>query len=60
MILIIEDEPQIRRFLRAALTESGYRLLEADSGKQGLTHANPTRPCYLLTEQGVGYRLVDE
>ena len=36
LILIIEDEAPIRRFLRASLTAAGYRLVEAESGQQGL------------------------
>jgi len=36
VVVVIEDEPQIRRFLRAALTGQGYRLFEADTGEDGL------------------------
>src|SRR5512147_240784 len=35
-VLIIEDEPAIRRFLRASLAESGYRVIEAGSGQEGM------------------------
>ena len=35
-LLVIEDEPQIRRFLRATLTGQGYRLFEAPTGADGL------------------------
>jgi two-component system, OmpR family, KDP operon response regulator KdpE len=40
----VEDEPQLRRFLRAALASRGYRLLEADTlaeGERLLTGHNP-------------------
>ena len=34
-ILVVEDEPEIRRFLRSSLGAEGYRVVEADSGKRG-------------------------
>jgi two-component system, OmpR family, KDP operon response regulator KdpE len=39
VILCIEDEAQIRRFLRAALGTQGYELLEAETGRGGLALA---------------------
>ena len=39
IVVLIEDEPQIRRFLRAALTGHGYRLFEASTAQDGLTEA---------------------
>lgn len=44
LVLLVEDEPQMRRFLRAALGSRGYRLLEAATlteGEQLLTSHNP-------------------
>ena len=35
-ILIIEDEPPIRRFLRTALSAQGYRIEEAETGESAL------------------------
>ena len=32
-VVVIEDEPQIRRFLRAALVSQGYRFYEAATGR---------------------------
>lgn len=42
-ILVVDDETQIRRFLRLALESAGYRVSEAESGEVGLaaTVANP-------------------
>jgi two-component system, OmpR family, KDP operon response regulator KdpE len=53
LILIIEDEPQIRRFLRAALTEAGYRSLEAETGKMGLTFATTQPPDAIILDLGL-------
>ena len=36
VVLVVEDEPQVRRFSVEALTELGYRVLEADSGRSAL------------------------
>jgi len=38
-LLFIEDEPQMRRYLRATLPANGSRLLEAETGKAGLAMA---------------------
>ncbi len=35
-ILVVDDEPQIRRMLRATLTGSGYQISDARSGEEGL------------------------
>lgn len=35
-VLIIDDEQTIRAFLREALTEAGYHVIEAADGKEGL------------------------
>ena len=36
VVVIIEDEPQIRRFVRAALEVEGWLVHEADTAKKGL------------------------
>jgi CheY-like chemotaxis protein/anti-sigma regulatory factor (Ser/Thr protein kinase) len=35
-ILVVDDEPQLRELIRAALAETGHTLLQAESGQQGL------------------------
>lgn len=35
-VLVIDDEPAIRRFLRTALSAQGYAVLEAEDGEAGL------------------------
>ena len=39
VILVIEDEASIRRFLRTALTNHGYQFVEAATAKDGLAAA---------------------
>jgi two-component system, OmpR family, KDP operon response regulator KdpE len=53
LILIIEDEQPIRRFLRASLTSEGYRLNEASSGEEGLRAAAAHPPDLVLLDLGL-------
>jgi len=53
LLLLIEDERQMRRFLRAVLTGHGYRLLEAETGAMGLTHAATYNPDLVLLDLGL-------
>jgi len=53
LILIIEDEQPIRRFLRASLTAEGYRLNEAESGQQGLRLASQQPPDLVILDLGL-------
>ena len=53
LILLVEDEPQMRRFLRVALESSGYAYLEAASGEEGLTLAAQRRPEAILLDLGL-------
>ncbi len=53
LILLIEDEPQMRRFLRVALEGSGYRYLEAATGQEGLVLAVQHRPEAILLDLGL-------
>lgn len=52
-VLLIEDDPQIRRFLRATLPAHGYRLLEAATGADGLTQAATRVPEVVLLDLGL-------
>lgn len=52
-VVLIEDEPQIRRFLRAALTGHGYRLFEAGSGEDGLIEAATRQPDLVILDLGL-------
>jgi two-component system, OmpR family, KDP operon response regulator KdpE len=49
-VLLIEDDPQIRRFLRATLPAHGYRLIEAETGEGGLVEAASRAPEVVLLD----------
>jgi two-component system KDP operon response regulator KdpE len=53
IIVLIEDEPQIRRFLRATLGSQGYRLFEATSGEDGLVEAATRQPDVVIVDLGL-------
>jgi two-component system KDP operon response regulator KdpE len=50
LILIIDDELPIRRFLRAAVASQGYRLAEAVAGRAGLAQAATLRPDLIILD----------
>mgnify|MGYP002622738429 CR=1 FL=1 len=52
-ILVIEDEQPIRRFLRASLTNEGYRVSEAESGEEGLRVAARQPPDLVILDLGL-------
>ena len=51
--VLIEDEPHIRRFVRAALEAEGGQVFEADTAKQGLTEAGTRKPDLLVLDLGL-------
>lgn len=53
VILLVEDDPHIRRFLRASLVTQGYELLEAGTGKEGLALAASRVPDVVLLDLGL-------
>jgi len=53
LILLIEDEPQMRRFLRVTLKSHGYRLVEAATGQEGLAQAATRNPDVVLLDLGL-------
>jgi two-component system KDP operon response regulator KdpE len=52
-VLLIEDEPQMRRFLRITLQNQGYQLIEAATGKEGLAQAAAHNPDVVLLDLGL-------
>jgi len=53
VVLVIEDDPQIRRFLRASLGTHGYRLFEATAGETGLVEAATRQPDIVILDLGL-------
>jgi two-component system KDP operon response regulator KdpE len=51
--LLVEDEPQIRRFVRAALEEEGWQVHEAETLKRGLIDAGTRKPDLVVLDLGL-------
>ncbi len=51
--LLIEDEPQIRRFVRTALAAEGWQIFEADSMQRGLIEAGTRKPDLIILDLGL-------
>ena len=49
-ILVVDDEPQIRRVLRATLSSNGYDVLEAKNGQEAIEVAVRERPDLILLD----------
>ncbi|BAU75047.1 DNA-binding response regulator KdpE [Metapseudomonas furukawaii] len=52
-ILVIDDEAQIRKFLRISLSAQGYRVLEGANGREGLEQAALARPDLVVLDLGL-------
>jgi two-component system KDP operon response regulator KdpE len=52
-ILVIDDEPQIRRALKHALLETFDRVLEADTGREGIDLAATAQPDLIVLDLGL-------
>ncbi len=53
LVLLIEDDPQIRRFLRATLPGTNYQLLEAATGQDGLRIVGLQHPDLIILDLGL-------
>ena len=53
VIVAIEDDPQIRRFLRTGLESHGFQIHEADTGKLGLIEAANRKPDLVILDLGL-------
>jgi two-component system KDP operon response regulator KdpE len=51
--LLVEDEPQIRRFVRTALEAEGWTVHETETMKQGLIDAGTRKPDLLIVDLGL-------
>ncbi len=52
-VLIVDDEPPIRRFLRTSLTEHRYRIAEAESGTIALDRLRNEKPDVVILDLGL-------
>ncbi len=53
VIVVIEDDPQIRRFLRTGLQSHGFEIHEAENGKSGLIAAGTRKPDLAIIDLGL-------
>ena len=53
LLLLIEDDLQMRRFLRASLHAQGFRFLEAETGEAGIELARTQTPDVILLDLGL-------
>src|SRR5512140_102848 len=52
-MLVIDDEPQIRRVLRQALADDHVRVLEASTGRAGIDLAAAEQPAFIVLDLGL-------
>jgi two-component system KDP operon response regulator KdpE len=52
-VLIVDDEPQIRRFLRASLQSHDYAVIEAENGKEAVRACTVQRPDLVILDLGL-------
>jgi two-component system KDP operon response regulator KdpE len=53
LVLVIEDEPPMRRFLRAMLRANAYQVVEAETAREGLAQAAGRNPEVILLDLGL-------
>jgi two-component system KDP operon response regulator KdpE len=53
VIIVIEDDPPIRRFLRTGLSTQDFTVFEADTGKQGIIEAGVRKPDLVILDLGL-------
>jgi two-component system KDP operon response regulator KdpE len=53
LVLVVDDEPQMRKFVRIALTSHDYRVLEAASAEEGIRQATTYTPDLVLLDLGL-------
>ena len=52
-MLLVEDEPEIRRLLRVSLGAEGYRVVESPSGRRGTIDAATHKPDLAIVDLGL-------
>ncbi len=53
IIIVIEDDPAIRLFLRTGLATHGFKVFEADRGRQGIVEAGVRKPDLIILDLGL-------
>ena len=53
VVLLVEDEPQMRRFLRHTLQAHGFEVVEAPTAREALAHAASRNPDLMLLDLGL-------
>ena len=53
LVLVVDDEPQMRKFVRLALSSRGYRVIEAASADEGIRQATAYTPEVVLLDLGL-------
>lgn len=53
VVVVIEDDPQMRRFLRTSLRAQGFQVFEADTGRRGLVEAGTRKPDLAIVDLGL-------
>lgn len=53
VVVVVEDEKQIRRFVRSALEEEGSRVFDAETAAQGLVEAGTRKPALVVLDLGL-------
>ena len=53
VVVVIEDDPQIRRFLRTGLGSHGFEVHEAENGRSGVTAAENRKPELVILDLGL-------
>ncbi|NJM35071.1 MAG: response regulator transcription factor [Rhodomicrobium sp.] len=52
-ILVVDDEPQIRKFLRISLSAEGYDVVEAPRGEDGISKCATAQPSLVILDLGL-------
>lgn len=52
-VLVVDDEPQLRRLVRSALASEGFRVIEAESARRALIEAASHKPDLVILDLGL-------
>jgi len=52
-VLVVDDEPQIRKFLRISLGANGYEVIEAENGREGIRRAVADKADLVILDLGL-------